>query len=115
MKKKLVLVMCLVVMVASIFSQFSHAQQTAPQRPNSSKITPFNPNRQPPNPNRPQIDQVKLKEARDACLKDAKMEMPKKGEKPNPEKMKKFRECMHEKMAPEINKLRQQYQQQKQK
>lgn len=55
---------------------------------------------------RPQIDPAKIKEARETCLKDTKTELPKKGEKPDPKKMEKFRVCMHEKLAPEIAKVR---------
>lgn len=55
---------------------------------------------------RPQIDPAKIKEARETCLKDTKTELPKKGEKPDPKKMEKFRACMHEKLAPEVAKVR---------
>jgi Na+/phosphate symporter len=53
-----------------------------------------------------QLDPDKIKVAKEICLKETKTVLPKKGEKADKNKLAPLQKCMHEKLAPEIEKLR---------
>lgn len=108
MKNKIVSILCLMTVVSTGLAHFAQATQgqmnhkAIPQPSKNMSVQKLE------SPKPPMIDPAKMKEARDACIVENKLPMLKKGEKPSPEQREKFSNCMHEKLAAEVNKIRQQ-------